>query len=140
MTSNFDITHDCTSLATADITAILHLVFSDKAIAMTADNNNVSQNIVDLGICPWCISQPTSMERQGEKTALHNIFIAALHCIAMSVMPIGTYVLIAPSMKSIHFFTGKEEVDERRVIGGKKSSWNMYSCRRQSAVMYQLIT
>jgi hypothetical protein len=67
MTSNFDITHDCTSLATADITAILHLVFPDKAIAMTADNNNVSQNIVDLVICPWCKSQPTSMERQGEK-------------------------------------------------------------------------
>jgi hypothetical protein len=55
-----------------------------------------------------------------KKTALHNIFIAAQHCIATSVMPIGTSVLIAQSMKSIHFFTEKVEVDDRLVIGGKK--------------------
>jgi len=69
MTSNCDITHDCTSLATADIIKILHLVFPDNAIATTADNNNISHNIVDLVNCPWCKSQPTSMERQGEKNS-----------------------------------------------------------------------
>jgi hypothetical protein len=62
MTSKFDVTHDCSSLAAADIKQILHLVFPDNAMAMTADNNNISQNIVDLVICPWCKSHPTSME------------------------------------------------------------------------------
>jgi hypothetical protein len=55
-----------------------------------------------------------------KKTTLHNIFIAALHCIATNAMPIGTYVLTAQSMKSIHFVMEKVEVDEQRVIGGKK--------------------
>jgi hypothetical protein len=73
-----------------------------------------------------------------KKTALHNIFIAALHCIAMNAMPTGTYVLVAQSMKSIPCFMEKEDEDEQHVIGGKKGSWSMYSGtgnRHQLAVM-----
>jgi hypothetical protein len=84
MTSSYGVTNEVSCLGFADISAIMQLVFPDKVMATTNDtmeNNNVSQNIIDLLHCPWCKARPTSIERNVERNGLYYYYCcSSLYC------------------------------------------------------------